>query len=150
MIGVVIHVTDHCSCEWILERVIYNARELGATHILAVDHTQYHSLDYYDHSDEATTFLKYTSLEDIEAAFPGATWVYLEAQQTILDCGGTPVAINDFDHPEEDVIYCTGPDFGPSIATEGRAGASWVYIGCDTLWGQCAAELALFDRLTYG
>lgn len=132
--------------ENVLDRWIFNLRHLGATHILVVDRTRFHILQYFQNADSGIIFEAFDSLEVIEQAYPDAQFVYLENHNSLAEIGVVGIELPQFQHPEN-VVYVFGGDFGPKIAP-GRADKTWVTIpGVDNLWTDAAAYITVYDNL---
>ena len=155
MISVVLFLDDTVSnamslrtgaIENVLDRWIFNLRNLGATHLFVVDRTRFHILQYFQNTDSGVHFGAFNSLEEIEQAYPDAQFVYLENDKSLTEIGVVGTPLPQFQHPE-DVVYVFGGDFGPKI-TPGRKEKTWVTIpGVDNLWTDAAAYITVFDNL---
>lgn len=147
MIAVVYYLTDPFTVEWVMERLVFNVRNLGATHILAIDRTQYKTLDYFQNGDGQIQLEKFESMAGILAAYPGVPVVYLENEASLNKMGVSYSTLENFQHPE-DAIYVVGPDFGGDI-TWGTE--TFVTIPCvENLWAEAALMIVLADRKAKG
>lgn len=127
-----------------IERAIFDARNLGATHVLLVDATQYGLSRFYGHSDSQIVFERYETLEQAEATYPDVPRVYLENEATLLASGTTGTPLAGFVHPAS-AIYVVGKDAGGGITT-GRKQKTWVYMPYANLWASSTLAIILHDR----
>ena len=128
-----------------IETTIFDARRLGATHCLLVDVTKFQLAKYYSHQDSEIVLERRESLEEVEVAYPQATFVYLERAETLANANIPYSLLPNFTHPE-DVIYVVGRDAGGGIVA-GREAKTWVTIPVENLWARTAVCLCLYDRL---
>jgi len=132
--------------ENVLDRWIFNLRNLGVTILFVVDRTRFHILQYFQNADSGIIFEAYNSLEEIERTYPTVQFVYLENAKSLEEIGVKGIELPKFQHPE-DVVYVFGGDFGPKI-TPGRENKTWVTIPkVENLWADAVAYACLYDRL---
>jgi hypothetical protein len=129
-----------------LDRMVYNCRMLGCTHLFMIDITEFQIGQYYQHADSLIEFERYTSLDELEAAYPSANFYYLENSATLSAAGVTnfvdlcnhtpPVGAND--------IYVVGGDFSGNVVINGREDKNWICIqSAADLWAETALALIL-------
>lgn len=144
MIAVLLHWEEAFvnSCNWSQKSMdLYreNCVAAGATHILCVQQ----SVDTPPSGGDVNIgFAVYPDLDTALAAYPTASLVY-------LDAGAGSVALKDFTHPAEDVIYVVGPD-SAGLPQSGLPAGQKVAIEGGEYWSFTAAAIVLRDRLVKG
>lgn len=152
MVGVVFYMKDILGLgvpldpQGQIERVVYNARMLGATHIFLIDETVFQLSRFYQHSDGEIAFEAFWTLGELEHEYSDETFIYLENIETILKNNiESFVCLTEFEHPD-DGVYVVGADFG-GIRTEGRENREWVYCPFEDMWAEHVLTVVLYDRL---
>lgn len=129
-----------------VDRIIFNARNLGATHVFMIDQTKFKIGQYYEHSDSQIAFQRFESLEELEKTYPKVKFVYFENARALEKAGIKSCALlPDFAHPSE-AIYVFGTETG-GISISGREDKIWVSIPVENLWAEGAMNICLYDRL---
>jgi hypothetical protein len=93
----------------------------------------------------------YASIEAVFAKYPDASYVMIERQAPNPIA---PTLLEDFQHPQGDVIYCFGPDSG-GLEGLNPPNASWVILDMseNTRWGMwalMAGTLVMHNRWKRG
>ena len=89
--------------------------------------------------------IKHKSLHDALAAYPDASVVYIDKNQSHQ-------SYEEYEHPPGDVIYCFGCDVG-GFRGEAKREGDWITIPTDSkyeLWAEQAALLVMSDRYRRG
>ena len=121
------------------ERWIFNARNLGATHVLIIDQTQHKIGKYLSFSDDEVDVRIFDSLAEAQDAFKtGISWIYLENEATLRG-----VDLSDFIHPDS-AIYVVG---GNHCGIVGEIGPNVVNLPVENLFAEAAGTIILWDRL---
>jgi hypothetical protein len=115
------------------------AKAFGATHILWIEEEE----KVPQNADQEITREVYSHLDEVRAAHPDATFVFLDAAEGASD-------LADFTHPAGDAIYVVGTDgagLGETLVPE--EGEAVVKVSASIeLWSHMALALALYDRQT--
>lgn len=153
MIGIVFFFQDPQTnffsgiMDTVIDRIIFNARNLGATHVFMIDKTQYKIGQYYQHSDSQIAFQRFESLEELEKTYPKVKFIYFENARALEKAGiESYTLLPDFAHPSR-AIYVVGTETG-GIPISGREDKIWVSIPVENLWAEGAINICLYDRLT--
>jgi hypothetical protein len=110
------------------------AKALGATHLLWVQGP--HAIP--EVADQEISRHIYSSIVDIRAAYPSATFVFLDTEGT---------SIKNYVHPPEDVIYVVGEDTQGLSNLQPQEGEDIIRISSSIeLWSHVAAGIVLYDR----
>jgi len=152
MIGVSFYLQDIAGLtfpaypEGCLDRIVYNARMMGASHVFMIDTTNYKYGQFYKHGDAEIAFARYESVSDLRRVVAtGATLVYLENPATIATLGRAGTELKDYTHPDS-AIYLVGADFG-GFGTEAPVGGDLVYLPVSDMWAEGVLNIVLYDRL---
>lgn len=153
MIGVAFYFEDISrnlssgAVDAVMDRMVMDCKNLGATHLFMVDATQYQIGQYYQHVDSLIEFDRYSDVSEVEEDYPEVSFVYLERESALDDAGVSDRNnLVDFVHPES-VIYVVGSDMGSASTIEGRLDKKWVFIPVSMLWAETTLKLCLYDRL---
>lgn len=128
-----------------------DCKVLGADHLFLIDITTFRIAQYYTHKDSEVKYKLYSKIEEIEDQYPDATFVYFEDKSFLDNNNIEGISLLDFKHPEDNVIYVVGPNFGFVEALNSRRNREWVYIPCRpryTLFAETVLSIALYDRMT--
>lgn len=152
MLAVVYHVQEvPPAFGSIIDRLIYDCRNMGCDKLLVVDKTEHHTCDYYGNGDGLIDYETYSTLKEIEAAYPDSTFVYLEDGATIDEAGYAATELPDFNHPA-DAVYVVGPDFGQTaVLIPDREEKEWVTVpGINSIYAESVLAIVLHDRIQKG
>ncbi len=105
--------------------------------VLVVDRTRNGLAADFRPTSGHLSWSRFALLQEAEAAYPDAVWVYFEQ-------GGEP--LDAFEHPQDNVIYAFGPDSTGFALEPGKR-----YLEIRTphpigLWSLQAATVVLYDR----
>ena len=124
------------------ERWIFNARNLGATHVLIIDQTQHRIGKYLSFSDGEIQVEIFDSLVEAQAAFQvDVEWVYFENEATV---SGVP--LSGFNHPDS-AIYVVGGNYCGIAGIVGLDEIECVNLPVENLFAEAAGVVILWDRL---
>ena len=151
MIGIAFHFQDPQTnffsgiMDTVLDRIIFNARNLGATHVFMIDQTRYRVGQYYQNSDSQVVLQRFESLQELETAYSNVPFAYFENVRALEKVGIVSTSLPEFIHPS-DVIYVFGTDSG-GLQALGKESKTWVSIPVENLWSEGALNICLYDRL---
>lgn len=113
-----------------------------------IDRTNIRNGVYFTNPMGALTYRYYTSLDEVFADNPGATFVGMERASTLLAAGKTPEPLPTFVHPVGDMIYIPGMDGESNAEYLTKPFAHWLTIGetVDALWSHIALSVVMYDR----
>jgi hypothetical protein len=119
------------------------------SHLFMIDNTSNNSGVKYIHNDLKQTYQRFTTLEELEATFSEATFVYTGSKRYLDKEGVSYKMLPTFEHPQESVIYVMGADSGIPSLLPGREDKLWVSVPSrkdgDT-WSLTFAAVILYDR----
>jgi len=88
---------------------------------------------------------KFSTLEDVKAAYPNAKFVFVETNAPI-----EPTSILEYNHPEGDVVYCFGTNGAGFRIPPTKDMGDFIYLPTEcpehSLWAEQAALLVMADR----
>ena len=128
-----------------------DCKVLGADHLFLIDVTTFNIAQYYDHKDSEVAYKMFRQIEEIEDLYPEATFVYFEDKYFLENNGISGTDLANFEHPEDNVVYVVGPNFGFIDAVDSRRKREWVYVPCRpryALFAETVLSIALYDRMT--
>lgn len=149
MIGIVFYLEEKhsnlCSAFVgdVFSELLYDAKQLGATHCFIVDRTGKAHL--YDHTDSEISLLIFDSLAEIEALYVNTTFVYLENAASFQAANVEYDDLSDYIHPDS-CIYVSGPNTGIETIIDGKAGDFVTIAQVNDLWAKTALMIMLYDR----
>ena len=132
----------------LLDRVIFDSKNLGATNVMLIDNTTNNLLQNYlsSVSDSEIAIEIFNSLEEIEAKYSGTSFIYLENKKTLDNFQCQFTGISDLVHPEN-CIYVTGKNY---TSMEDwltlRLDKIWTTLPIESLFSDTALFLILYER----
>ena len=148
MIAIVYYVLEDYKfqIDFILERLIYNLKRLGATHFFIVDQTQFGYVKSYQNGDGEIAFEVFNNLNEIKGKYPDVECVCLENLQTIKKHNREYKSLSDFTHPKS-CIYIVGSDRPNSTNILSETKDICVNISeLEDCWAEFALTICLYDR----
>jgi len=130
----------------LLDRVCYNGKHFGATHILLIDGSSNHVLDKWKkgYGDSEVEIELFDSLNEIEKKYKDIPFVYLENKNTFERMDLNYVDIKDF-NPPENIIYVSGQNYDNVNWIKDKKGY-FVNISINDMFSDTACLIALYER----
>ena len=153
MIGVVVHLEDKWNYTQsdrdidILQMFEETVKALGVDTFIIIDKTTEGMVHKFIGVD--ITYAKYKTLDEVLAAYPGATKFYFEHKRAI-PAETKYITLDELVHPLDNVLYIFGGDeIGLDLSNVDEIVVS-IEVSHYILWSIVAMSLALYDRYIKG
>ncbi len=128
-----------------------DSKILGADTLFLIDKTTFKIAQYYNHTSAGVHYFSFDDFIEVEEKYPDSTIVYFEDKYFLEQNNIKGINIFDFEHPDDNVIYVVGPNFGSIEVLENRRDKTWVFIPGPsryTLFADTVLTIALYDRMS--